>query len=211
MSWQDWIRTVEIAPVLVPGPADTLATQVDALVRTGARVFHLHVSRDLAELETARLVSPLLRRYEGILEVEIDVRPDPGVCSAVAAAGGSSVTFPLGAVADPGSALACARDAGLQVGIALDASTDLLEASRLASGADLVRCPGRRLQDQLPDLDLLSRSLAPGIAIEVGGGVTYETAGALFEAGARVLLVRAAIFGYEDLPRSYRRLVQAMA
>jgi 2-keto-3-deoxy-6-phosphogluconate aldolase len=211
MTWQDWIRTVEVAPVLVPGPPDTVASQVDALVRTGCRIFHLHVRWDLAEFETARLVSPLIGRYDGVLELQIEGPLDADICSEVLAAGGSSVTFQLGPWVDPEVATAAARSAGLQVGIAFDRSTDLTEAAAWAAKADLVRCPGGPLLDQLRDVRLLSQALPPGVVIQVGGGINHENARDLYEAGARVFLVRTAIFSREDLPRSYRRLVQAFA
>ena len=211
MTWQDWIRTVEVAPVLVPGPPDTVASQVDALVRTGCRIFHLHVRWDLAEFATARLVSPLIRRYDGVLELQIEGPLDADICSEVLAAGGSSVTFGLESVADPEAALAAVRAAGLQAGIAFGDSTDLADLAEWAAKADLIRCPGGRLDDQLRDVRLLPRRFRRGVVIQVGGGISYENAKELYEAGARVLLVRTAIFGYEDLPRSYRRLVQALA
>ena len=107
--------------------------------------------------------------------------------------------------------MAAARSAGLQVGIAFDRSTDLTEAAAWAAKADLVRCPGGPLLDQLRDVRLLSQALPPGVVIQVGGGINHENARDLYDAGARVFLVRTAIFSREDLPRSYRRLVQAFA
>jgi pentose-5-phosphate-3-epimerase len=47
--------------------------------------------------------------------------------------------------------------------------------------------------------------------IQVGGGVSHENVRELYEAGARVLVVGTAIFEREDLPRAYRRLIQALA
>jgi pentose-5-phosphate-3-epimerase len=211
MPWQDWIRTVEVAPVLVPGPPDTVASQVEVLVRAGCRIFHLHVRWDLAEFATARLVSPVIRRYDGILELQIDGRLSERVCSDVLEAGGSSVTFQLESAVDPEAAIAAARSTGLQVGVAFHRSTNLPEAAAWAAKADLVRCPGGPLVDQLRDVGLLSQALPPGAVIQVGGGINHENARDLYEAGARVFLVRTAIFEREDLPRSYRRLVQAFA
>jgi pentose-5-phosphate-3-epimerase len=211
MPWQDWIRTVEVAPVLVPGPSDTVLSQVDALVRTGCRVFHLDVGQDLVELATARLVSPLIRHYDGVLDVQVDGRVDAGICSALVAAGASSVTFQLESVVDPEAALGAVQATGLPVGVAFAEPTDLAEMVAWASRAELVRCASGRLFDQLGAIRLLSRALPPGVVIQVGGGIGHENARELFEAGARVLLVRTAIFDYEDLPRSYRRLVQALA
>ena len=55
------------------------------------------------------------------------------------------------------------------------------------------------------------RGLPDGLPVMVGGGLTHENVRELYDAGARVLLVGTAIFDREDLPRAYRRLVQALA
>ena len=211
MSWRQWIRTVEIAPAL--GSADPVAmeSQVDALLRTGCRVFHLRSGDDLeSALHTARRVAPVLRRYDGVLDVQLDVPASPTVFTAVAEAGGNSVTFPLETAGEVGVAVATAREAGLGAGVAYAPGTDPVEAAELAAGADMVRCPGSDASEQLRDLGVLSRSLPEGTAIEVGGGITHENVRELYDAGARVLVVGAAIFEREDLPGAYRRLVQAL-
>ena len=43
------------------------------------------------------------------------------------------------------------------------------------------------------------------------GGVKPANVRAVHEAGADLLVVGTGIFGFEDLPRAYRRLVQALA
>jgi ribulose-phosphate 3-epimerase len=75
----------------------------------------------------------------------------------------------------------------------------------------IVRFPGSDASDQLREVRLLSRGLPEGTAIQVGGGITRDNVRELFDAGARVLVVGTAIFDREDLPRAYRRLVQALA
>jgi ribulose-phosphate 3-epimerase len=49
------------------------------------------------------------------------------------------------------------------------------------------------------------------VNIQVDGGIDNETIVAAHEAGATLLVAGSAIFGREDLPRAYRRLVQALA
>jgi len=58
----------------------------------------------------------------------------------------------------------------------------------------------RRLRAALPD----------GVRIQVDGGVGPENVKELYDAGASLLVAATAIFGREDLPRAYRRLVQAL-
>jgi len=45
----------------------------------------------------------------------------------------------------------------------------------------------------------------------VDGGVSQENIREIYDAGATLLVAASAIFGREDLPRAYRRLVQALA
>jgi pentose-5-phosphate-3-epimerase len=211
MSWKQWIRTVEIVPAVSSAQPAALAGQAEALLRTGCRIFDVRVEEDLAALSTVRLLAPLARRYDGIISVEIAGPAGPAVLASVAEAGGSSVTVQLESVADLPAVFESARALGLAAGAAISEATDLEAAARAVAGADLVRCPGAELYEQLRNVRLLFRLLPAGTPIQVGGGLSHENVGELYGAGARVLVVGAAIFEREDLPRAYRRLVQALA
>ena len=89
--------------------------------------------------------------------------------------------------------------------------TDPVEVAERAGAADIVRCPGRNQFERLREVKLLARNLPEGTPIQVGGGITHDNVRELYDAGARVLVVGTAIFEREDLPRAYRRLVQALA
>ena len=211
MSWNQWIRTVEIVPAVSRAQPAALVGQAEALLRTGCRIFSVRVREDLGELSTVRLLAPLARRYDGIISVQVAGPAGPDVFAAIAEAGGSSVTVQLDSVPDLTAALASARALGLAAGVAISDATDLAAAALAAAGADLVRCPGSELYEQLRNVRLLSRLLPAGTPIQVGGGVSHENVRELYQAGARVLVVGTAIFGREDLPRAYRRLIQALA
>ena len=47
--------------------------------------------------------------------------------------------------------------------------------------------------------------------MQVDGGIDNENVRAAYDAGATLLVAGSAIFSREDLPRAYRRLVQALA
>jgi pentose-5-phosphate-3-epimerase len=211
MTWREWIRTVEIVPAIGHEDATALPGQVEALLRTGCRIFHLQVHDDLAALETATLLEPMLRRYDGVLDVQLDGAGSADVFAAVADAGAASVIFQLEASVDPAATIEAAHAAGLEAGVAFAPGTDAGAAARAAAGAELVRCPGSVLDDQLRDVEMVAQRLPPGFPVMVGGGLTHENVRELYDAGASVLLVGGAIFDREDLPRAYRRLVQALA
>src|SRR5579871_5694703 len=115
MTWQRWVRTVEIEPRLNAGEPGLAERQVEALLRTGCRLFHL----DLADADglalgtqTAALVEaalPLVRRHDGILDVHLQPADPADHLAAVAAAGAASVTLPY---PQPGLVLAAASAHG---------------------------------------------------------------------------------------------------
>ncbi len=47
--------------------------------------------------------------------------------------------------------------------------------------------------------------------MQVDGGIDNENMRSVYDAGATLIVSGTAIFGREDLPRAYRRLVQALA
>jgi ribulose-phosphate 3-epimerase len=59
-------------------------------------------------------------------------------------------------------------------------------------------------------LERLRNALPPGKHIQVDGGVGPDNARRLYDMGATLLVAASSIFGREDLPRAYRRLVQSL-
>ena len=54
-------------------------------------------------------------------------------------------------------------------------------------------------------------ALPESVHVQVDGGVDNDNIRAVHDAGATLMVAGNAVFGREDLPRSYRRLVQALA
>ena len=57
----------------------------------------------------------------------------------------------------------------------------------------------------------LVTGLPSGVCVQVVGDLDHDSVRAFYDAGATVIVVGRSIFGREDLPREYRRLVQALA
>jgi pentose-5-phosphate-3-epimerase len=170
------------------------------------------VAADLAALPVVSSLSPLVRRYGGAIDVQLGGAADPGALAAVARAGGDSVTFQLENVEDVPLTVSAARASGLQVGCAFSASATAPElVAGRSAGVDLVRCNGGDVEAKVRCLGQLTRTLPPGVVIQAAGGIDHGNVRELYDAGARVLVVGHAIFEREDLPRAYRRLVQALA
>jgi ribulose-phosphate 3-epimerase len=226
VGWDEWIRSVEVEPSLYAADFANLGEQVDVLLRSGARVFHFDVG-DGHFVEPITIgpivleaISPLVHAVEGgaldcHLMVDNPVRHFPQI----ARAGGDSVTFHYEAVEDVPGTLAAAREHGLEAGVAFNPKTDPLEVAAVAGDADLVLCmsinPGYSGQKFMPEaldrIATLRDALPDEIPIQVDGGIILENIRSVYDAGATLMVAGTAIFGREDLPRSYRRLVHELA
>ena len=75
--------------------------------------------------------------------------------------------------------------------------------------------PGYSGQEFMPEAVERVRTLkglvAEGMHIQVDGGLGPDNVRSVYDAGADLLVAGTSIFGREDLQRSYRRLVQALA
>jgi ribulose-phosphate 3-epimerase len=226
VAWEDWIRTVEIEPSLYAADFANLGEQIGVLLRTGARVFHFDVGDGhFVEPITMgpivlRSIAPLVHAVEGAaidchLMVDNPTRHFPQI----AEAGGDSVTFHYEAVADVPATIAVAREHGLEAGVAFSPQTDPEAVASVAGDADLVLCmsinPGYSGQEFMPDalgrIETLREALPASIHIQVDGGIDNDNIRSVYEAGATLIVAGSAVFQREDLQRSYRRLVQALA
>ncbi len=225
MTWREWIRTVEIEPSLYAADFTRLGEQVEVLLRAGTRVFHFDVG-DGHFVEPVTMgpivlqgIAPLVHAHGGVLDCHLMVDNPTRHFPQIARAGGDSVTFHYEVTDDVPGTIAAAREHGLQVGVAFNPETEPEDVAKVAAGADLVLCmsiqPGYSGQEFMPDaVDRIARLRAalPGeVHVQVDGGISNETVRDAFDAGATLLVAGSAIFDREDLPRAYRRLVQALA
>jgi ribulose-phosphate 3-epimerase len=225
MAWGDWVRTVEIEPSLYAADFARLGEQVEHLLNAGAQVFHFDVGDGhFVEPITVgpvvlRAIAPLVHERGGVLDCHLMVENPSRHVPQIAQAGGDSVTVHIEVVDDPSGIVSLAREHGLEVGLALNPDTPVDAVVAAASDFDLVNCmsvhPGYSGQKFIPEsLDRireLRERLPADVFVQVDGGINEETVKPAHDAGAVLLVAASAIFGREDLPRAYRRLVQALA
>ena len=224
MGWSEWIRTVEVEPSLYAADFSRLGEQIEELLNAGARVFHYDIG-DGHFVEPITIgpiviqsIADLVHSRGGVLDCHLMVdNPDRHIPQ-VARAGGDSVTFHVEVTDDPGSLIALAREHDLGVGVAFKPATAVEDAARAAEDADIALCmsiePGYSgrafMPEALPRVTRL-RELLPGTPIQVDGGIGPDTIRPAYDAGASLFVAGTSILGHEDLPRSYRRLVQLLA
>ena len=224
MGWQEWIRGAEVEPSLYGADFANLGEQIEVLLRAECRIFHFDVG-DGHFVEPITMgpivlqsISPIIHRFGGAIDVHLMVENPAKYFQPVAEAGGDSVTFHYEAVDDVPATIRAAREQELRVGVAFNPETEPEEVAAVAGDADLVLCmaihPGYSGQpfreETFGRVERLRAALPPEIHIQVDGGIGADNVKQLYELGATLLVAASAIFSREDLPRAYRRLVQAL-
>ena len=227
MSWRDWIRTVEIEPSLYGADFSRLGAQVEVLLRAGARVFHYDVGDGhfvppiTMGAIVLKWISPLIHRAGGVVDCHLMVDNPAHHFAEFREAGADSITVHHEVSPDLSAVVARAREHDLLVGLAFNPETTVEQAASAALEAevDLVLCmsihPGYSGQEFMPDaldrIRTLHGLLPDEVPVQVDGGVGPGNIRDLRDAGATLFVAATSIFGREDLPRAYRRLVQDLA
>ncbi len=216
---------MEVEPSLYAADFSRLGDQVELLLRAGARVFHFDVG-DGHFVEPVTIgpivlesIAPMIHREGGVIDCHLMVDQPEHHFSLLQTAGADSITFHFEATSDPVGLAARARERGFQVGLAFKPETPVEQIVPVAGVFDLVLCmsihPGYSGQDFMPDaLPRITylRGLVPDtVHIQVDGGISHDNVRSVYDAGADLIVAGSAIFGMEDLPRAYRRLVQLLA
>jgi ribulose-phosphate 3-epimerase len=227
VGWNDWVRTVEVEPSLYAADFAHLGDQIDILVRAGVRVFHFDIG-DGHFVEPITMgpivlqsISKAIHDAGAYIDCHLMTEHPEKHFGAVAQAGGDSVTVHYEACEDLPAVVRAARANNLQVGLAFKPETSAAYAAHaaLASRVDIVLCmsiePGYSGQAFMPETYDRVRTtrdlLPPDMHIQVDGGIGPENIRAVRYAGASLFVAGSSIFGREDLPRAYRRLVQELS
>jgi ribulose-phosphate 3-epimerase len=227
VAWNDWIRTVEVEPSLYAADFSQLGAQIDVLLRAGARIFHFDVG-DGHFVEPITIgpivlqsISKQIHDDGGHVDCHLMTETPEKHFRAIKEAGGDSVTVHYEACPDLTSVVNAARANELYVGLAFKPQTNPEHAAHaaIASRVDLVLCmsiePGYSGQEFMPEAYeriYATRSiLPPNVPVQVDGGIGPKNIRKVRDAGASLFVAGSSIFGGEDLPRAYRRLIQALA
>jgi ribulose-phosphate 3-epimerase len=224
VAWREWVRTVEIEPSLYAADFARLGDQIQALLNAGVRIFHFDIGDGhfvppvTIGPVVLRSIAPMIHRLDGRIDCHLMVDNPAHHFQEIAASGGDSVTFHVEAVDDVGAVLAQAREHGLGAGVAFNPGTAVEVGAEAANlGADLCLCmsinPGYSGQEFMAEAyERIARTRQlVDCFVQVDGGVKPENVRRVRDAGADLLVVGSGIFEAEDLPRAYRRLVQALA
>jgi ribulose-phosphate 3-epimerase len=217
--------TVTIAPSVLSADLGRLGEQVERAAAGGAEWLHVDVM-DGNFVPNLSFGAPLVRALRRLTNMPLDVhlmveRPERYL-GEFADAGANVFTFHPEATVHVQRHLATARQLGMRAGLALNPSTPVSLLEEVLDDIDLVLVmsvnPGYGGQSYLPQSTdkirrtraLLERRGSPA-ALEVDGGITTETIGTAWEAGADTFVAGTAVFGVADPAQAVRDLKRRCA
>ncbi|MGH7669185.1 MAG: ribulose-phosphate 3-epimerase [Gemmatimonadaceae bacterium] len=207
--------TVRIAPSLLAADFSALADQVALCVEGGADWLHIDVmdGRFVPPITFGAKIIEAVRKLTALpLDVHLMVVEPEKHFAAFAAAGATGLTLHTEAAPHLQRQVAHIRELGCRAGVAINPATPLSAVSEVLADFDLLLVmtvnPGYGGQEFIPhSLDKIRRArrllddAGSSALVEVDGGISRQTIGDAWRAGADTFVAGHAVFSARD-PRA---------
>ncbi len=208
---------IRLAPSILSADAASLWPQVEESIAAGVDAIHVDIMDGQFVPNIAygpRVVEALRRRTDVPLDVHMMVNEPGRLIPAFIQAGATNVTVHAEACAHLHRVVHQVKEAGAQVGVALNPATPVGAIEEVLADLDLVLVMtvmpgfgGQRFMDgSLERIATVRNWIGSDGLLEVDGGIEPSTASEAARAGANVLVAGTAVFGEDDRSRAIRDL-----
>lgn len=212
-----------IAPSVLAADFGHLTQEVQMVNRSEAAWIHVDVM-DGVFVPNLSFGFPVLRAIRQVatkpLDVHLMITEPERYIARFAHDGADWITFHLEATEDALHCIHLIRESGAKVGISIKPKTPVESLRPILPQVDMVLImsvePGFGGQkfiseslDRIRELRRMAEGLNPDLLVEVDGGISSANAGALFEAGANVLVAGSSVFKAENPEAEIHAMLQA--
>lgn len=212
-----------IAPSVLAADFGHLTQEVQMVNRSEAAWIHVDVM-DGVFVPNLSFGFPVLRAIRQVatkpLDVHLMITEPERYIARFAHDGADWITFHLEATEDALHCIHLIRESGAKVGISIKPKTPVESLRPILPQVDMVLImsvePGFGGQkfiseslDRIRELRRMAEELNPDLLVEVDGGISSANAGALYEAGANVLVAGSSVFKAENPETEIHAMLQA--
>ena len=208
-----------LSPSILAADFGKLAEQIKITEENGAKYLHLDVMDGVfvPSISFGMPVIKSIRKYSSqVFDVHLMIENPERYLDDFKVAGADIITVHAEATKHLHRTVTAIKELGLKAGVSLNPATPLSAIELVLSEVDMVLImsvnPGFGGQKFIPfTLDKIRklREMAPGIDIEVDGGVNKDNVAELVRAGANILVAGTAVFG-GDIAENTRGMIERM-